>query len=898
MKKIVIIDSNALVHRAYHALPPLTTKDGQPVGAVYGVALTFLSVLDKFKPDYIAAAFDLKAPTFRHQKFKDYKATRKKAPDELYQQIPLVKEMFKNFGVPIFEKEGFEADDLIGTICHQKSVEAIESIVVTGDMDTLQLVDENTKVFTLRKGINDTVVYDRHKVIERFGGLEPEKMVEYKALRGDVSDNIPGVKGIGEKTAIKLLLQFGTLEKIYENLEKIKPDSLKEKLEKEKEMAYLSRELATIKLDVPMEFSLDACSIKNYNQQNAANFFEKMQFHSLLKKVDPLRSTGEALDKQEKKLKIKVEIATELGTVESLVKKIGREVSIDFLFFEGSFQGLGFFAGQQKAYFIPAKWADQILIVLEKKEIIKYFFAIKNQLRQFFLAKDLEKEIKNEVINVFEKENFFDVELAHYLLKSGANRDLEKIIFGEFGAAINHKTTKSGQSNLFVDQSEGRMKEVAERAFWIFHLGGKYKREIQAESDKKKDGWTLLRLFNEIEMPLSKILAEMESAGVKIDQTVLKRASLVCEKKLTELEKEIFSLAGEEFNISSPLQLSKILFDKLKISTAGIRRGKTGFSTDSEQLQKIAKDHPIAELVNKYREVAKIKTTYADALPQAIDNDGRIRTNFNQTVATTGRLSSSNPNLQNIPKKGELANLIRSAFVSEKGKWLVSADYSQIDLRVAAHLSADQRMIEAFKKGKDIHRITAAWVNGIAESAVTDKQRNEAKSLNFGVLYGMGIYGFMRDSGIDRQRAEFFIKNYMEKFSSLKEYLEKTKEFAAKFGYVETQLGRRRYISGIDSKNYAVRSAAERMAINLPIQGLAADIMKLAMLEVNRKIMKKYKPSEAQLILQIHDELIFEVNDDLVTIFKKEVKKVMESVYQLEVPLVVEVSQGKNWAEL
>ena len=896
-KKLLIIDSNALIHRAYHALPPFTTKEGVLVNAVYGYITTLKSAIDKINPDYIVATFDLKGKTFRHDKYEDYKANREKAPDDLYAQIPLVKQFLKSCDVLVVEKEGFEADDVIGSISKALNGEnKIEKYIVTGDKDTLQLVNNNTKVFTLGRGIHDEIIYDEKKVVEKFK-IKPEQVVDYKALRGDPSDNIPGVAGIGDKTATDLILEFGDLENIYKNLDKIKSPAVRKKLEVDREKALLSQELAEIKQDVEINFDLEKAVKKDFNSEKFRQFLSSLEFKSLLKrffqenekepvavfKVDDYKNIQNDLDWNE-------------------LEKVIKKSKIIGIYFEEE----GKISWPSKAavvlksgedfdkYLLKDKQVEKLADVLRDKAIFKIGYDIKASLSKFIeLAGNKKKEFLN---------NFFDVQIAAYLIKSGANNKLEKLIFEEFGHELKHKTTQKGQASLFLDNSEGKEKELIEKAVWIYKLQEVYEKKINSISaeQKKTDNKTgdLNQLLELLENPLNKILAEMEFWGIKTDQKVFKTVSKTAEEKVGKLESEIFDLAGQEFNINSPSQLAEILYHKLKIPTEGIKKGKTGFSTDANQLKKIAGKHPVIEKIEKYREIFKLKTTYADALPKLIAEDGRIHTTFNQTVTATGRLSSSDPNLQNIPKRGEMAKMIREAFVAPQGKKLLALDYSQIDLRVAAHVSGDPKMIEVFQKDRDIHRSTAAWVNGIGFNEVTKEQRSEAKSLNFGVLYGMGIYGFMQDSGVSRKRAEFFIDQYMKNFSVLKEYLEATKKQASEFGYVETEMGRRRYVGGINSINFQIKNAAERIAVNLPIQGLAADIMKKSMIDVEEEILKEYDSDKIKMILQIHDELIFEVDEDLVEEIVPKIKKVMEKTYQLKVPLKVEYSVGQNWAEL
>ncbi len=925
-KILALIDGNAIVHRAYHALPSLTTKDGKPSGAVYGFALTLFGMMEKVKPDYIIASFDVKGPTFRHKEFKEYKANRKKAPDELYEQIPMCHELLKAYGVPIYTKEGYEADDILGTISKDPEIEkTLNTLIVTGDMDLAQLVDEDTSIFTLRRGVKDTVIYDEEGVKKKYG-IRPDQIVDYKALRGDASDNIPGVKGVGEKTAIALLQQFGSLKNIYENLDKVEKKAVREKLRKGKEDAFLSYKLATIVTDLKIRVDLADAEVDKFNREKLMDFFKKMGFQSLYKKMTDQDSTETKKTENQKTDLGRVDgfEFEELSTAEE-VKKIVKEIKKEktFSYFidnnekksqNREMSGFGVYIKGRKAYYISNGLFDELSTVLLDESIKKNGYDTK----------------LTPKFNICVDKSFFDVKLAGYLLGQNGKIDLEKSVFTEFGESFQNGDSGGGQASLLGELTENKKKLVAEKAYWVGKLAEVYQEKFE-NSEKK-----LAKVFYELEMPLIAILAKMEINGIKVDRKVLEKLSKFLGKKLTDLEKKIYELTGEKFNINSPSQLAEVLFQKLKLPTVNIKRGKIGYSTDAEQLEKLKNEHPVIEFIEEYRLYAKLKNTYADPLPELIKSDGRIHTNFNQMGAITGRLSSSDPNLQNIPKYGKVSKLIRQSFVAEKGKVLVSADYSQIDLRVAAHLSGDPKMMEIFQAGKDIHRSTAAWVNGIKPDEVSDRQRSEAKALNFGVLYGMGTYGFMRNSGVSQERAEFFIKEYMKTFSKLKEFIEKTKETARKNGFIETEFGRRRYFPNIKASNYALRSGAERSAINFPIQGLAADIMKLAILKVDEFISKNNQGDESQercslktqavgfeekegvflngkekqservidkqtsprLELQIHDELIMEVSEDVAEDFAEKIKEIMEGVYKLRIPLVVETNIGKNWGDL
>jgi DNA polymerase-1 len=894
-KKILIIDSNALIHRAYHALPPFTTKEGTLVNAVYGYITTLKSAIDRIEPDYIVATFDLPGKTFRHKKYDLYKANREKAPDDLYQQIPLVKQFLNSCDIPIYQLEGFEADDVIGSISNNLNHQAkIEKYIVTGDKDTLQLVNDNTKVFTLGRGINDPILFDEQKVIDKFK-IKPDQVVDYKALRGDPSDNIPGVAGVGDKTATSLILEYGDLENVYKNLDKITSKALKKKLAENKEKAFLSQELAEIKQDLEINFDLEKTARKDFNGEKFRRFLIGLEFKSLLKRFFPV-------DQQQSSEAPKIEGYKDVRNKsdwEYFKKKVQKTKKIALYFNKnenGKLSEVGVVLKDEEieSYCLKENLIENLKDVFRSEKILKIGYDLKINLREFIFKAEKEKK---DFLN-----NFFDIQLSAYLIKSGASNKLEKLIFEEFGEELKYQTTQKGQASLLIDNSKGQEKELIEKAFWIYKLYEEYQNKLNSISAEQiKEGskkGNLRKLLEQLENPLTKILAKMEFWGIAVNEKIFQQTSQEAQTKIEKLEKEIFDLAGEEFNINSPSQLGKILYEKLEISTENIKKGKTGFSTDANQLKKMENLHPIVAKIEKYRELFKLKTTYADSLLKLVEEDGRIHTTFNQTVTATGRLSSSDPNLQNIPRKGDLAQKIRSAFIAPEGKKLVAVDYSQIDLRVAAHVSSDRKMIDIFENDKDIHQATAAWVNGLDLNQVTKEQRKEAKSLNFGVLYGMGVYGFMQDSGVSRKRAEFFIEQYMKNFSDLKSYLDKTKEFARENGFVETEMGRRRYVKGINSSNFQLKNAAERVAINLPIQGLAADIMKKSMIDVDEKVLSKYSENQVKMILQVHDELIFEVNESLVDEFSQKTKKAMEETYKLKVPLKVEFSIGENWGEL
>ncbi|HPN54651.1 MAG TPA: DNA polymerase I [Candidatus Moranbacteria bacterium] len=900
-KKLILIDGNAIIHRAYHALPPLSTKQGELVNAVYGFTSTLLSVISQFKPDYVVASFDLAGPTFRHEKFDDYKANRVKADDELYAQIPRVKEVVETFNIPIYEKAGYEADDIIGTIAKQVKKEklAIETIIVTGDMDTLQLVDDTTKVYTMRRGLSDSILYDAEKVFERYG-LKPEQLIDFKGLRGDPSDNIPGVKGIGEKTAVALLQKYKTLSGVYENIEEIK-GAVKDKLERDKTNALLSKDLATIRLDAPVELELEKTKLHDFDREKIVKLFGELNFYSLVKRL-PSNSEGACPVKSSRSegtsgafngvKDFKYFIAEEKNFTEFLSEfQNAKEVAIAIEEKNDSLAGVALSQKTGRATFFPVSEKNIGLLkpILENSAIKKIGYDLK------YISKSLKKTGVN-LCGIF-----WDVMIGAYVLNPGEKITLEKLALSELGEETNFAEKSKGQLSL-VPEKEDSIEasiEASKKADYSLKIKQTLEKRIAEISvEQKKAALTdgaLATVFSDIEMPLVEILEKMELTGIEINPVIFAGISETISGKLKNLEKSIYKLAGKEFNINSPSQLAEVLFVDLKLPTFNIKKGKTGFSTAADELEKLRDSHKIIPKIEEYRELFKLKTTYLDPLPTMIDANSRLHTTFNQAVTATGRLSSTEPNLQNIPIKTELGQLLRTAFVAHEGYKLISADYSQIDLRAVAHVSGDPKMIEAFHRGDDIHRLTAAEINKVTPSQVTETMRRNAKALNFGIIYGMSAYGFSQSAGISREEAQKFINTYMDKFSKVAEYMKDTRAFAKKNGYVETLLGRRRNIPEINSPNMQVANGAERMAINMPIQGLAADIMKMAMV----KVADEYKDDpEINMILQIHDEIILEVKEKLADEVAKKVKEIMENVIKLKVSLIADVKIGDNWGEI
>ena len=910
-ERIIIIDGNALIHRSFHALPTtLQTKDGKITNAAYGFASFLIKALSELKPTHAVLTLDKRAPTFRHQAYQEYKATRVKAPQELYDQIPMVKEIAQAFSLPIFELDGFEADDLIGTIAKNinKKNPKIEVIIITGDTDTLQLVNEKTKVYSMSRGLTDSVLYDEKKIIERYG-IKAEQLIDFKALKGDSSDNIPGVAGIGEKTAVELLQNFSNLDNIYKNINspKIK-ERTKELLSKNKSMAYLSQELVTISLSAPINFKIEETQIKQFNKNLINDTFSRLEFKSLLARVLNLNfiknDPDSKVDKfSRNKTTFNYQLINEEKKFQNFLKKIkGQKIiaidtettSLDSL--SAKLLGISFCFKANEAYFINLKnqssqadlfnsqknnhnWLEEIKKIMEDESIEKIGHNIKYDLQV----------LENYNINLGGK--IFDTMIASYLLNpENRQHNLDSLSFAELNwEKISSSELLGDKKNKFEDISLEKLSLYScEDVDCTFKL----KEILEKKLTKQK----LLELFNIMEIPLIKVLSEMERNGIMLDKKFLKDLGQKINQEINNLTEKIHNLANEKFNINSTKQLKEILYEKLNISPTGIKKTKTGFSTAGDELDKIKHLHPIIKLIQEYRELKKLSSTYIESLPKLISPiDKRIHTNFNQTITATGRLSSSNPNLQNIPTRTEIGNKIRQAFIASPSKTLLSLDYSQIELRVMAHLSEDKNLISAFQNKLDIHKSTAANINKIKLEEVSQQLRQQAKATNFGILYGQGPHGLSQNAGISYQQARDFINQYFLSYPQVKKFIDKTISIASKKGYTTTMFDRIRPIPEINSSEIMKKKAAERMAINSPIQGSAADIIKMAMIKISSEIKNK---TDIKMLLQVHDELIFEVENDKVNYYYQKIKEIMENIIKLKVPLLIEAKIGKNWGEM
>lgn len=849
-KKLVILDGNSLLNRAFYALPPMMASDNQPTGAIYGMTTMLFKIFADIKPDYIAAAFDLKAPTFRHKQYADYKAGRKKMPEELAQQFEPTKELLKAFNIGIFQMEGFEADDIIGTISKNFEGEELEVIIFTGDKDALQLVSDYTKVMITKKGITDIDVYDREAIKAKYG-FEPNGIIELKGLMGDSSDNIPGVPGVGEKTALKLLGEYGSIEGIYENLDKVSGKKLKENLENYREDAFMSRELATIDRNVPIEVNLAGLSFENFDSSRVRELFVKFEFKSLLDRIKEENKSEET--------KVELPDVTEYSMDMDLINKAKTNKVFNFmLFFEKKENPVMIVEGFK---YVKGEDIGAFRELFEAGDIKKNTFASK-QVYAYLHSLGIEMENLD-----------FDAEIAAYILNPSESKyELENIINRYGGGVLEGSSINMETRALFVDKLSLIKTNMYEE---IKKLG-------------------MDELFNQVEMPLVKCLAFMEEKGFNVNRETLREIGFQLSEEIDKLTGEIFDLAGEEFNINSPKQLGVILFERLGLPV--IKKTKTGYSTDAEVLEELSSRHDIVDKILSYRQLTKLKSTYIDGLISSIGEDGKIHSSFNQTVTATGRISSTEPNLQNIPIKMEQGRQIRKAFIPKSDEFVImSADYSQIELRVLAHISNDENLIDAFVNNQDIHRRTASEVFGIPMEEVTGLQRSRAKAVNFGIVYGLSDFGLSKDLRIPVKEAKQYIENYFNRYSGVKNYLDSAISEAKEKGYVSTLMNRIRYIPEIKSTNRNVKMLGERLAMNTPIQGTAADIIKIAMIRVFRRLKKE--GLKTSLILQVHDELVLEVFKEELEYVSQLVREEMEGAMNLSVPLAVDINIGDNWYE-
>lgn len=866
MERLLILDSNSLLNRAFYAIPPLTNSEGIHTNAVYGFTNMLFKMKEEIKPDYIVAAFDRKAPTFRHKEYEDYKAGRKKMPPELGEQFPLVKEVLNLLAVNIYEIDGFEADDIIGTLAQFAEKNGIEVFIVTGDRDALQLASDNIKVVITKKGVTETAVYNKEAFIEEFG-VTPTQYIDVKGLMGDKSDNIPGVPGVGEKTAFKLISTYGSMEGVLSHIDEISGKKLKENLETYSEQAIFSKKLATIMTEVPIEFDLeDIKSQENYNKEELKKLFFKLGMKSLLAKLP-----GDDLESEEEVAKIEI---NEVTTIEGFKEVLSVKEGIAFISYSTCNANLYSKIELDKLYI---NYGDKVSLIDFKLINMENSNEAINLLKAFMEDEKIEKVIQDgkNLVTILTKHNIevkkfiFDTVVAAYLIDSAKSNYPLEVLINEYLM----KEVK-GEGDELICNAMASMKELYE------YLKDRIDKEGMDE------------LYYEVEHPLISILSSMEAIGFNVNREKLDELAVKFKEEISRTEKEIYELCEEEFNISSPKQLGKILFEKLDLPV--IKKTKTGYSTNAEVLEKLMDKHPVVEKIIYYRQITKLNSTYVEGLKNVIDEDGAIHSSFNQTVTTTGRLSSTEPNLQNIPVKYEMGREIRKVFIpQESTDVLLSCDYSQIELRVLAHMSDDKNMIDAFNHHSDIHTKTASEVFKVPVEEVTPLMRSRAKAVNFGIVYGISDFSLSQDLKITRKEAAEYMEIYFDRYPKIKGYLESVKEEAKEKGYVLTVLNRRRFIPEIKSSNKIVKALGERLAMNAPIQGSAADIIKLAMVKVYNRIKKENL--ESQMILQVHDELILNVKENELEIVKALVKEEMENVLKMSVTLEVDTNIGNTW---
>ena len=921
-KKLLLIDGSAVFHRGYHAIPHLSTRDGEPTNAVLGFANIVLKVLSELRPDYAVVAWDKSSQTFRKDMYPAYKAHRVKQPDDLYAQIPTTHELVDALNLPWVELENYEADDIIGTFAHQaEALGGLDVVIATGDKDQLQLISERTVVDMFNPRGSDPTRYDLAKMTERYG-MSPAQFIDYKAIVGDTSDNIPGVAGIGDVGARKLIAEYGSLDGIYENVDAI-TGKIGEKLRDNRKMAYLSQELSRIVLDAPVTLDLEAARVGHYDRDRITALLHRLEFRSLLSKLPAQMGEGAAVKADtsgpltlfdeavgtntgsasggplpsRKHLEAASYVAVTTGAqLDELVRDLAEQAvfafdtettSVDVSVAE--LVGLSFCFEEGKAYYVPVAHARGTQ--LDRTRVLEALKPIFESPSHGLFGHNIKYDVKMlSKYDIRAANVAFDTMIAAFLINSsGRSQSLDDLAYNELGIEMIpiSEMIGSGKTQTTFDQVDIAAATVyaAEDADMSWRLARMLQPRLEADG--------LDELARRMEWPLISVLSDMELAGIELDVPFLRKFGDRLTLELGTIRAAIYDAAGEEFNLNSPSQLGQILYGRLGLSTAGLKKGKTGFSTAAGELEKLRAAHPIIELVMKFREYDKLKNTYVDALPELVKSDGRIHTSFNQTIAQTGRLSSTNPNLQNIPVRTELGREIRQAFVAPKGRVLVGADYSQIELRVAAALAHDESMIETFRRGIDLHQQTAAELFGVPLEDVTKEQRYNSKTINFGVLYGMSAHGLSIATGMEQAEAQGFIKRYFEVRPKLAAYIESTKKFAYDNLYTATAFGRRRPCPEIRSSNFQIRQGAERMAVNVPIQGTAADIYKLAMIALAARL-----DADCQLLLQIHDELIVEAPAAKGEAVAELMREVMVGVHDLGVPLAVDTAVGVNWGQI
>ena len=879
-KRLIIIDGNSIINRAFYALPEMTSKDGLKTNAIYGFTTMLFKIIDTYQPTHISVAFDRKAPTFRHLEFKEYKAGRKKMPDELREQFEPLKELLDKFNIHRLELDGYEADDIIGTVSKLGEENDYKVFIVTGDKDAIQLASNKTTTLITKKGVGEVEEYNFDSVMEKYE-MTPTQFIDLKGLMGDKSDNIPGVPGIGEKTGIKLIKEFSSIENLVEHTDELK-GSLKKKIEENKELAIMSKRLATIIRDVPIEVSLEELEYGDYDKDAVIEEFKRFGFTSLISRLIDLDGASEPTEEVALELNIKPldnaeelinEIKEKKELIVKTVTKVGNILEKNILYMFISVDG-------ENIYYLNEGQLSLFKDVLVSTEIKKFGYNLKDD---YIALRPYDIKLENM---------YFDITIAEYLIDSASSTSYEcsAIAMKYLTRKIKSKEDllgKGAKAKKFEDLDIEELSEYIAQIVNVVKLSSEKMEKSLNESDMDS-------LFYEVEMPLVEVLGEMEFVGIEVDREMLNELGTEFKEIISKLEAEIYEMAGESFNINSPKQLGVILFEKLELPV--IKKTKTGYSTNAEVLDKLRDKHEIIDKITEYRQIVKLNSTYVEGLLGIMNPiSNRIHSSFNQTITTTGRISSTEPNLQNIPVKMEMGRKIRKVFIAGKNHKLVDADYSQVELRVLANMSGDENMIDAFKHGEDIHAKTASQIFDVDINDVTPRQRSEAKAINFGIVYGKSDFGLSEDLNIPVKQAKEYINSYFEKYSKIKEFMDTTIEDATVNGYITTLLNRRRYIPELKSSNFMLRNAGKRAAMNAPIQGSAADIIKIAMVNVYKKLEESNLKSK--LILQVHDELIVEATDDELEIVEKIVREEMENAFSMDVHLDVDLNVGYSWYE-
>ena len=897
MRKLVLVDGNSILNRAFYGImgsKMLTTKDGTPTNAVYGFLAILFKIIDDIKPEFLVVAFDKKGPTKRHKMYDGYKANRKGMPDELACQMPIIKDVLRAMNIDIIEKEGYEGDDILGTLSVFGESQGLEVTILSGDRDTFQLATDKVtiRIPRTKMGKTEEEDFNREKVKEVYG-IEPKQLIEVKGLQGDTSDNIPGVPGIGEKTALKLIQEYSSIENLYSEIEKGQAPDVKgkkrERIIENKDLAILSKELGTIDVNSPIEENLEEFKLEEWNNEEVLKLFKELNFNRYIERFHLTEGISEEPEEQEEKFEIK-EIS-----IEELKSKINQELFYKFSTIE---ENKDEYIIKNKIDKIYAYFKDENTVyfsnILGKENILKEIFEDGN-IKKYGYKTSTDYLLLKQ-LGITTKGIVYDAEIAVYDLDpSNMKYKMEDVAYQYLDFSIEEYIKglgikKEEQINLFEENSKSNEYENTLNALNAYLIQKLYEKTIKEIKNLNE-----MDLFNNIEMPLVEVLAEMQYEGIKIEKDKLESFGVELKQNIDELTKEIYDLSGQEFNINSTKQLGEILFEKLKLPV--VKKTKTGYSTDVDVLEKLKSEHPIIEKILEYRSLTKLNSTYVEGLKPYINKvTGRIHSYFHQTITATGRISSTEPNLQNIPTRIELGKRLRKAFVPKEGYVFIDADYSQIELRVLAHISQDENMINAFKHDEDIHKQAASNVFNVPIEEVTKEQRSHAKAVNFGIVYGISDFGLGEQIGVSRKKAKDYINQYLEKYSGIKKFMDDIVEKAKEQGYVETLFNRRRYIPELKSKNFNIRQFGSRVAMNTPIQGTAADIMKIAMINVYKKL--KEEKLESKLILQIHDELLIEAKEDEKERVKNILQSCMENAIKLDVPLKAEVSEAYNWYEL